>query len=269
VEQPRAEVEEPGRRWRRIAEDVRQHLSVATPGRAAARVLDSRSVPIRTNIEQLRGRVHQFSGLGPFSLPRPGGAPATADSERDRERPPPFELDATLQQHLERFLKVRLPKIEIHSTPAADRITRRVGADAVTRRNVIYFRQGAFQPATPKGAALLAHEATHVAMAHGARPQRGEQKEERMALANERRLLARHDGLPLVVPSAAPMPPAVAPPPAAPPFVHAATTGRDLDEPDDAAPPPAQLSEPALRSLKADVYRMVLEKIRSDFERGA
>ena len=271
MEEPGAERENAGVRWRQLAATLRQHLRVTDSGSATAQALVRRYPAVRTRLEEIRGRVRQFSGRFPLpGVPRiPGAAPAATEDMPTVERPTSFELDGRLQQHLERFLRVRLPKIQVHTSPVADRVTRRVGADAVTTRNVIYFRQGAFQPGTPKGAALLAHEATHVAVAHGARFPRAHQGEEPAALTNERRHLARREALPMKAAAAAPAAPAGAAAPSAPPFVQTAATGRDLDEPDDVPALPAQLSDAALRSLKADVYRMVLERIRSEFERGA
>jgi hypothetical protein len=89
-------------------------------------------------------------------------------------------------------------------------------------------------------------------------------------LANERRYLARRDSVPWAPPVAtaaiSAAPPAASPPPA---FVRTALASRDLDDRGPGPAPPGQLSEASVRALKADVYRMVLDKLRSDFERGA
>jgi hypothetical protein len=267
-----AETEAPGARWRRFAAERRARLQPPDAVSSAARWLASRHRVGRAGLGEIRERVRAYGGQGP-PRSRVLGAASPQPDDGDREPPqpaPPVVLDPQLQQHLERFLRLRLPPIHIHTTAAADGLARRVGADAVTARDAVFFRRGAFQPTEPAGVALLAHEATHVAWAHGARPAGPSPREERTALTNEQRYLARRESVPLVPPPAAPAgnpaAPMAAPPPA---FVQTAMASRDIDDAGMTPSQGAQLSEASLRALKADVYRMVLDKLRSEFERGA
>ena len=50
----------------------------------------------------------------------------------------------------------------IHRDGNADRMARRLQADAVTIGADVFFRHGCFEPESPKGFALLSHELTHV-----------------------------------------------------------------------------------------------------------
>lgn len=182
-------------------------------------------------------------------------------------------LDPILRRRIEALLGLELPPMRIHTGPDADRVARRHDADAVTIRGDTYFREGAYDPATQKGLALLAHEATHAAWDAGARPRlavgaaAGAEFEERAALANERRVLAQADAPTPVVPQP---PPAVMAPGAADPrsAVKTAMSSRDLS---DAELPPraVELSPGQIRAIKDDIYRTMLDKMRSDFERGA
>lgn len=293
--------EAPGLRWRRAADVLaarwRPRNWAAAPGapRFARPAAPMASDAQRERVRAVRGQPpappHDL-GARPFpaaddSGAAPTGRAATAPSGPAPPTPRSAEVEAPhggqkasvatlapgLQQHLERFLNLRLPRIEIRTTAQADRLTRRIGADAATADNTIFFRHGAYRPETPAGMALLAHEATHIAWQHGARAPSPLQ-EEPAALENERRLLAHRDALPMVpapaAPGAAPLAPAAGATAPAPPFVRAASIDRALAEPDRAPKAAAgALSDTDIRALKADLYRMLLDKLRSEFERGA
>ncbi len=62
-------------------------------------------------------------------------------------------------------------RVRIHTDNSADSATRSVGALAYTRGPDIVFRAGQYQPDTPGGRALLAHELTHVVQQGAAGPQ--------------------------------------------------------------------------------------------------
>src|SRR5579859_3933852 len=52
--------------------------------------------------------------------------------------------------------------VRVHTGPAADDLSRALGATAFTTGSDIFFSQGAYQPETQSGQKLLAHELTHV-----------------------------------------------------------------------------------------------------------
>jgi len=52
--------------------------------------------------------------------------------------------------------------VRVHTGPAADDLSRSLGAMAFTTGSDIFFSQGAYQPETHSGQTLLAHELTHV-----------------------------------------------------------------------------------------------------------
>lgn len=259
--------------WRdRLATRVLRPQLASTAGTRAgfpARALDA-----------IRGRKRQLFAR-PTSVPLqvaqpPDNGAASPSSEAGRP------LDPGVQQQLEHFLRMRLPPVRIHSGIDADRITRRVGADAVSTAGSVYFRKGAFRPESRSGMALLAHEMTHVAWREGARPVplstgRALPAEEEVALANERRYLAQRPGMALLPPAAMhatpravpPAPPAAAAPATPPPFTHAAMADRDLDQGSEPVPQAPLFSHEALRALKEELFVSLLDRLRSDFERGA
>ncbi len=98
-------------------------------------------------------------------------SPPDHDLERDPDRPleraleesPPGQpLDPEARRVLEPNFGYNLSTIRIHADDEADRLTSSVDARAFTSGSDIYFSHGAYQPSSPRGLHLLAHEATHV-----------------------------------------------------------------------------------------------------------
>ncbi len=71
-------------------------------------------------------------------------------------------LDTAVQRQLEQGLGADLSDVRVHTDGEADALARAVDAVAFTSGRDIFFRQGAYNPASPEGRWLLAHEATHV-----------------------------------------------------------------------------------------------------------
>lgn len=70
-------------------------------------------------------------------------------------------LDGGVRRTLEARLGASLSGVRVHTSGEADRLSRSVQALAFTTGSDIFFRSGAYNPATPGGLRLLAHEATH------------------------------------------------------------------------------------------------------------
>ena len=78
-------------------------------------------------------------------------------------------LDENTRGKLERGLGSSLAGVRIHTGEEADHLSREMHAVAFTTGQDIFFRSGLFNPHTPEGLRLLAHEATHtVQQSHGA-----------------------------------------------------------------------------------------------------
>jgi len=71
-------------------------------------------------------------------------------------------LEATVRQGMEGVFQVSFGHVRIHADPEADALNRGVAAIAFTVGSDIFFRAGFYQPQTPAGQHLLAHELTHV-----------------------------------------------------------------------------------------------------------
>ena len=221
----------------------------------------------------------------PPALETPALETSASISEPPDVAPPPLQrqlrhssyrlLDNTLKRRLGQLLQLRLPTtVQIYTSPVADRIVRRLGADAITLGQHILFRSGAYRPGQPAGAALLGHELTHIAQGQAALSATPTQwvRSERQALQNEYRVRRATVAAPPLPPAAAATAPA-APrvPPLPPPSVPrsgilAPTAQADRQMP--AAPAPAAAA-PDLTRLKEEVFQSLMERLRTDFERGA
>ncbi len=71
-------------------------------------------------------------------------------------------LEATVRRGMEGVFGVDFSPMRIHADPEADALNQGVAAIAFTMGSDIFFRAGFYQPQTPAGQHLLAHELTHV-----------------------------------------------------------------------------------------------------------
>lgn len=188
-------------------------------------------------------------------------------------RTPHRHLDASVQRRLEPLLDFRIPAVRLHINQTADQVARQHQADAVTVGHDIFFRSDRFNPQSPEGIALLGHEVTHVAQAVGPQPilrQGDQQHQEQVALQNEQHILnqmARSKPRP-IHPRQPDTPKTMRPqqtalPRQPQPSVQTAATNRSLD----LSPSPA-VSMEQLEEIKEAVYRDLIDRIRTDFERG-
>jgi Domain of unknown function (DUF4157) len=75
-----------------------------------------------------------------------------------------------LRAAMERALGADLSGVRIHADRRADELSRLLQARAFTTGQHVFFRDGAYDPVSPGGRALLAHELTHVVQQRGAAP---------------------------------------------------------------------------------------------------
>jgi Domain of unknown function (DUF4157) len=143
--------------------------------------------------------------------PRPrasrGGPPA-----RENTAPPPVAAPPTSSRGVDLYSRLPMPGqlvrhglewlatasrgVTLHTDDTANQTARRFNADAVAWGEHIFIRDGRFEPATPRGLALLSHELVHViqhrnavAMTASGDSLAGDHHE-REALAVERTVLA-------------------------------------------------------------------------------
>ncbi len=125
----------------------------ATEERARARVwLARRRAAEAAGVLQAQAEVGREGGAlspelsGRIGAKRGGGQP----------------LEATVRRGMEGVFGVDFSPVRIHADPEADALNRGVAAIAFTVGSDIFFRAGFYQPRTPAGQHLLAHELTHV-----------------------------------------------------------------------------------------------------------
>jgi len=76
-------------------------------------------------------------------------------------------LDNPVQTEMEGRFGDSLSNVRIHTDTAAGEAARNIGARAFTMGQDIYFGRGAYQPESPQGRGLLAHELTHTIQQRG------------------------------------------------------------------------------------------------------
>ena len=77
-------------------------------------------------------------------------------------------LPAASRERMESAFSADFAAVRVHTSAAAHNVASALGARALTAKTDILFRAGEYQPSTPGGAQLLAHELAHVVQqAHG------------------------------------------------------------------------------------------------------
>jgi len=79
-----------------------------------------------------------------------------------RERGSGQPLDRAAGEKLGAAMGADFDDVRVHTTPAADALTRDLGARAFTTGQDIFFREGTYAPHSADGESLLAHELAHV-----------------------------------------------------------------------------------------------------------
>lgn len=82
-------------------------------------------------------------------------------------------LDSALRDKMNTALEFDFSDVRIHTDSDADTLCRLLWAQAFTTGRDIFFRQGAYAPATMRGLELIAHELVHVMQQHRGRIRSG------------------------------------------------------------------------------------------------
>ncbi|MEM9948997.1 MAG: DUF4157 domain-containing protein [Cyanobacteria bacterium P01_D01_bin.36] len=91
-----------------------------------------------------------------------GAASPSLESSIDRARSTGRPLDMKLQQQMGQAMGADFSDVKIHADHQADQLNRSIQAMAFTTGKDVFFRQDAYQPGSPEGQKLIAHELTHV-----------------------------------------------------------------------------------------------------------
>ena len=119
------------------------------------------------NFTQLVARMQDGEGILASGLVHPDVEAAIAASRGSGRR-----LDSGIARQLEGTLGDSMQDVRVHTGPEAAALTRAVSARAFTVGSDIFFSSGEYDPGSPAGAELIAHEAAHVMQQRGA-PQSG------------------------------------------------------------------------------------------------
>ncbi len=126
------------------------------------------NAPVRTTVMQTAQKTHGNRAVQRF-LTAQRSAAATAEAEIDDFLAKRIEakagsggvLDESIKAKIEAGMGADLSDVRVHTDAEADHLAKSMSATAFTTGSDIFFREGAFNPHTPDGLRLLAHEATH------------------------------------------------------------------------------------------------------------
>lgn len=138
-----------------------------------AHALPSGSTASRAQLEdeaQRFGREWPETAVLPPSRPAFAASAAEARLANAAINSETTELPPSLRDELEQSLGGRLAPLRVHTGPEAEAVARAVGARAWSFGSDIGFAAGAFEPYTPVGQRLIAHEAAHAMQQRGASP---------------------------------------------------------------------------------------------------
>lgn len=135
----------------RVAAQVVTQLHAPTPRAAPGGASRSRPKPVE-----------------PHSAGRTGDeAPADLSAAIRRASGGGQPLDAGLQAAMGQAIGADFRRVRVHTSAQADQLSQSIQARAFTTGRDVFFRRGAYQPASRAGQRLIAHELTHVAQQRG------------------------------------------------------------------------------------------------------
>lgn len=160
-----------GSRFDRMA--VRAKLAVSAPGDPVEREADRAADKVMRAIDQERapGAAASSAAAPPrrpdaplvSRQPAPAGhARPTVPADFARNLGTGQPLDPATRSLFERQYGADLSRVRVHDDAAADAAARAISARAFTHGSHIAFATGEYQPGTPEGRRLLAHEIAHV-----------------------------------------------------------------------------------------------------------
>ncbi|MCU0541065.1 MAG: DUF4157 domain-containing protein [Oscillatoriaceae cyanobacterium Prado104] len=101
------------------------------------------------------------------SMVQGGEVTADLDTAINSARGSGQPLDAGLQRSMGQAMGANFSGVKVHTDARADQLNQSVQAKAFTTGKDVFFRQGEYQPGSPGGKELIAHELTHVVQQNG------------------------------------------------------------------------------------------------------
>lgn len=193
-------------------------------------------------------------------------------------------LDNQIKDFLGKLLKLRLPQtVKIYHNSAADSFTQKLDTDAITYDNKIIFSAEKYQSINLENMALLGHELTHINQNFIQENNNTNLQQEQLAIRNEQKIINYLATTPVAqtfsseqktlpqprlpnssISNITPSPPL--------PVLKTASTSRNLNTPSQMSnlnhKSSGELSPQQLNMIKEEVYRDLIQRIRTEFERG-
>ena len=193
-------------------------------------------------------------------------------------------LDNQIKDFLGKLLKLRLPQtVKIYHNSASDYFAQKLNADAITYEDKILFRTGKYQLKQLENIALLGHELTHINQEFTQQNNNIDPRSEQLAISNEQTIInylaspAPLQSLPLEQRPIRPSRPsnnafASLETTSSVPVPQTAPSSRSLNTPSQINNPngksSGELSPQQIKIIKEEVYRELIQRIRTEFERG-
>ncbi len=160
--QPKLAIRPAGDRYEqeadRVAHDVVQRLNTRQPQESQPQEPQRRD-PTQGNAVQMKS-LSQDSSAAMM-------APPELETSIQAAKGGGQFLPNSIREPMEQEFGANFAGVKIHTDSASNRLNQSIQAKAFTTGSDIFFRQGAYQPTTPGGQELLAHELTHVVQQGG------------------------------------------------------------------------------------------------------
>ncbi|HZS40024.1 MAG TPA: DUF4157 domain-containing protein [Polyangia bacterium] len=114
--------------------------------------------PLSASVTPLAARAPRTAAAGA----RGGEVPGSAETALAHARGLGTSLPAGVRTPMERAFGADFGSVRVHTDDAADGLNRALGAQALTLDRDVYFRHGAYDPASDEGRETIAHELAHV-----------------------------------------------------------------------------------------------------------
>lgn len=132
------------------------------------RGLTERNVPAEPLILALH---HQIGNRAVQRLVKGSGNAGELDDETSKaihgERGHGLSLDTGIQKEMSTAMGHDFSRVQVHTSPQADRLNQGLNSAAFTTGSDIFFKQGQYEPGSTAGKELIAHELTHVVQQTG------------------------------------------------------------------------------------------------------
>lgn len=278
----------PSRRHPKFATEIGLGVDRWSPPTRRSQLLASERGPAQPQVQGPRSEQEPPAPLrGETDFARPGQRNLAIEGKVDRhpllarvERTLAASLDPQLKHFLSSRFQLRLPAVKIHTSPAAETLTRQFQADGLTAGNTILLPPGRYPPQNAADLALLGHELTHVDQFQRSQqhpPWQGDRHDEAAALRNEQRVLQTLSAaapIRALHPVASPVPHHFSPetPPQSPiPTPKTALSARGMDLPPETTVnvnASFPLSALQMQVIKDEVYQDLKQRLQTERERG-